>query len=128
MSWPAQQAPFLPSAAPWSYSWSVMPITSQPASTRSAAAHELSTPPDMATTTRHSAAGRVELQVLDHGLMDVSFLAIDHAAEHGACWRLRQPIGRLFELAHLGPVCFRGLVMAPSRGIGGGPRGVPRAH
>ena len=34
-----------------------------------------------------------ELQVLDHGLTDVSFLAIDHAAEHGACRHFRQPMG-----------------------------------
>ena len=109
MSWPAQQAPFLPIAAPWSYSWSVMPITSQPASTSSAAAHELSTPPDMATTTRHSAAGRSSCRSWITGLFDVSFLDLDHAAQHGASWRCGQPIGRQFDC---GLVCFRGPVMA----------------
>src|SRR5271166_6654650 len=52
MSCPAQHAPFRPVAAPWSYSWSVTPITSWPASCRRPATVLLSTPPDMATTIR----------------------------------------------------------------------------
>src|SRR5712691_9135181 len=53
-SCPAQQAPFFPVAAPWSYSCSVMPTTSNPAATQSAAVTDESTPPDIATTMRWS--------------------------------------------------------------------------
>src|ERR1700733_9408074 len=52
MSCPAQHAPLRAVAAPWSYSCSVTPITSCPASASSPAVTELSTPPDIATTTR----------------------------------------------------------------------------
>src|SRR5262245_48086786 len=52
MSWPAQQPPLRSMAAPWSYNCSVTPITSWPASCSKPATTLLSTPPDMATTTR----------------------------------------------------------------------------
>src|SRR4051794_27764182 len=52
MSRPAQQAPLRPVAVPWSYSCSVTPITSCPASASSPATTLLSTPPDIAATMR----------------------------------------------------------------------------
>src|SRR5579863_1144807 len=52
MSCPAQQAPLRPIAAPWSYSCSVTPTTSWPASCSKPATVLLSTPPDIATRMR----------------------------------------------------------------------------
>src|ERR1700679_1063203 len=65
MSWPAQQAPLRPVAAPWSYSCKVTPTTSCPASCSRPATTLLSTPPDIATRTR---IGRSALEhVVDAG-------------------------------------------------------------
>src|SRR5258708_15833314 len=64
-----------------------MPTTSHPCSTSSAAVTELSTPPDMATTTRHSRAG------LSRPRAFIRASPVHHVAR-----RLRQLDGKAVEL------------------------------